>query len=60
MLTRLVRVVAAQNARVKRDVGDLGTRQDRVTRSIVTGRTADTRRLSALVRRLDALERLLP
>lgn len=59
LLTRLVRVVAVLNDRMKRNLGKLDTRQDRVTQSILAGRTADTKRLTALARRLDTLERLL-
>src|SRR5262245_61561976 len=59
LLTRLVRVVAVLNDRMKRNLGKLDTRQDRVTQSILAGRTADTKRLTALARRLDTLERIL-
>jgi hypothetical protein len=60
VLTRLVRVVAAQNDRVNRNFGQLGIRIDRLARTILAGRTADTRRLTALERRLETLERRLP
>lgn len=59
MLTRLVRVVAAQNQRVQRSFGRLDSRSADLTRSVVIGRTADTRRLAAAERRLEALERRL-
>jgi hypothetical protein len=59
VLTRLVRVVAVQNQRVNRNFGQLGTRIDRMARSILAGRTADTRRLAGLERRLETLERRL-
>ena len=59
VLTRLVRVVAAQNDRVNRDFGQLGSRLDRLTRSILSGRTSDTRRLTALARHLQMMERRL-
>jgi chromosome segregation ATPase len=59
VLTRLVRVVAAQNQRVKRSSGHLDLRLDRLSRSILAGRTADTRRLTALERRLETLQRRL-
>jgi hypothetical protein len=59
VLTRLVRVVAAQNERVNRNFAELGTRIDRLARSILAGQTADTRRLTALERRLETLERRL-
>jgi hypothetical protein len=59
VLTRLVRVVAAQNERVNRNFAQLGTRIDRLARSILAGQTADTRRLTALERRLETLERRL-
>jgi hypothetical protein len=60
VLTRLVRVVAVQNDRVNRNFGQLGIRIDRLARTILAGRTADTRRLTALERRLETLERELP
>jgi hypothetical protein len=59
VLTRLVRIVAVQNDRVNRNFGQLGTRLDRLARSLLAARTADARRLSALERRLDTLERHL-
>jgi len=59
VLTRLVRVVAVQNDRVNRNFGQLGVRLDRLARSILAGRTADARRLAAVERRLEALERKL-
>ncbi len=57
VLTRLVRVVAAQNQRVQRRFGRLDSRSTVLTRSVLIGRTADTRRLAAAERRLEALER---
>jgi len=60
VLTRLVRVVAVQNDRVNRNFGQLGIRIDRLARTILAGRTADTRRLTTLERRLETLERKLP
>ena len=57
VLTRLVRVVAAQNDRVNRNFAQLNARFDRLTRAILKGRTADHRRMSSLERRIDALER---
>jgi len=57
VLTRLVRVVAAQNDRVNRNFDRLSARFDRLTRAILKGRTADHRRMSPLERRADALER---
>ena len=59
VLTRLVRVVKVQNDRMNRNFGQLGSRLDRLTRSLLAGRTADTRRLAALERRLESLERRL-
>ena len=59
VLTRLVRVVAVQNDRVNRNFGQLGVRIDRLARSILAGRTADARRLAALERRIETLERKL-
>lgn len=59
VLTRLVRVVKVQNERMNRNFGQLGSRIDRLARSILAGRTTDTRRLAALERRLDTLERRL-
>ena len=53
VLTRLVRVVAAQNDRVDRNFDRLNARFDRLTRAILKGRTADHRR----ERRIDALAR---
>lgn len=60
VLTRLVRVVAAQNERMNRNfqhltsrVDLLGARLDRFARSVVAGRTADHRRLAALGRRIE-------
>lgn len=62
VLTRLVRVVAAQKDRsartvdqVGRRVDQLGARLDRLARAIATGRTADTRRLRQLERRIDGI-----
>ena len=60
VLTRLVRVVAVQNDRVNLNFGQLGIRIDRLARTILAGRTSDTRRLTALGRRLETLERKLP
>ena len=60
VLTRLVRIVAVQNDRVNRNFGQLGIRIDRLARSILAGRTTDTRRLAALERSLESLERKLP
>ena len=60
VLTRLVRVVAAHNQRVQRSFGRLDSRSTDLTRSLLVGRTADTRRLAAAERRLEALERRLP
>ena len=64
VLTRLVRVVAAQNDRINRNFAQLTTRidgtnarLDRMTRAILKGRTADQRRMTNLERRMDALER---
>lgn len=57
VLTRLVRVVAAQNERINRNFALLNTRLDRMTRAIITGRTADQRRMAHLERRVGALER---
>src|SRR5262245_32823977 len=59
VLTGLVRVVKAQNDRMNRNFAQLGERIDRLARSILAGRTADTRRLTALARRVEALERRL-
>ena len=66
VLTRLVRVVAAQNERMNRNfqhltnrIDALGARLDRFARSVMAGRTADHRRLAVLERRLDTLERRL-
>jgi ribosomal protein L13E len=59
VLTRLVRVVAIQHQRVKRGFGQLDSRSAHLTRSVLIGRTADTRRLTAAERRLEALERRL-
>ncbi len=59
VLTRLVRVVAAQNDRMNRNFEQLGSRLDRLTRTLLTGRTVDIRRLTALERRLATLERRL-
>jgi len=60
VLTRLVRVVAAQNERMNRNLDRLNTRFDRLTRAIVVGRTADLKRLAAVERRLDTLEKRVP
>ena len=57
VLTRLVRVVAAQNGRMNRNFAQLDARLDRMTRAILKGRTADQRRMAGLERRMDALER---
>ena len=59
VLTRLVRVVAAQNGRVTRSFAQLNARFDRTTRAILKGRTADQRRMLQLERRVNALERRL-
>jgi uncharacterized coiled-coil protein SlyX len=59
VLTRLVRVVALQHERVKHGIGQLDSRSTQLTRSVLIGRTADTRRLTAAERRLEALERRL-
>lgn len=59
VLTRLVRIVAIQHERVKRGIGQLDSRSANLTRSVLIGRTADTRRLTAAERRLEALERRL-
>ena len=59
VLTRLVRVVAVQNDRLNRNFGQLGLRLDRLTRSILAGRTADARHLTTLQRRLESMERNL-
>jgi hypothetical protein len=58
LLTRLVRVVAAQNGRMKQQ-GRVGQRIDRLAKAIMKGRTSDLRRLGAAERRLEALEREL-
>ncbi len=68
VLVRLVRVVAAQNgrfnqtsARRSKSLDQVTARADRLTKAIVTARSADVRRFGQLERRLDALERrLLP
>ena len=60
VLTRLVRVVAAQNRRQTRSFAQVNARLDRTTRAILKGRTADQRRMLQLERRLTALERRLP
>ena len=52
VLTRLVRVVAAQNDRVNQNFARLNARFDRLTRAILTGRTCDHRRMSKLERRV--------
>jgi hypothetical protein len=59
ILTRLVRVVAAQNDRMNRNFAALGQRIDRLSKAIMAGRTSDLRRLAAAERRLEALERRL-
>jgi hypothetical protein len=59
VLTRLVRVVAVQHQRVKHGIGQLDSRSTNLTRSVLIGRTADTRRLTAAERRLEARERRL-
>ena len=48
VLTRLVRVVAAQNDRMNRNFVQLNARLDRMTRAILKGRTADQRRMTHL------------
>jgi ABC-type transporter Mla subunit MlaD len=58
LLTRLVRVVAAQNSRMKQN-GRVSQRIDRLAKAIMKGRTSDLRRLGAAERRLEALEREL-
>ncbi len=57
VLTRLVRVVAAQNGRMNRNFSQLGARLDRVARAIATGRTGDLRRFAQIQRQLETLER---
>jgi hypothetical protein len=64
VLTRLVRVVAAQNDRMNRSfkalddrLKALSGRLDRFARAIMQGRTADTRRLSQLERHVESPER---
>ena len=57
VLTRLVRVVAAQNDRVNQNFAQLTARVDRLTRAILKGRTADHGRMSPLERRLGTLQR---
>jgi hypothetical protein len=57
VLTRLVRVVAAQNDRMNRNFALLNGRLDRMTRAILKGRTGDQRRMMHLERRVDVLER---
>ena len=52
VLTRLVRVVAAQNDRMNRNFVQLNGRIDRLAKAIMTGRTAGTRRVTRLERRL--------
>jgi hypothetical protein len=59
VLTRLVRVVAAQNRRLTRSFAQVNARLDRTTRAILKGRTADQRRMLQLERRVAALERRL-
>jgi len=59
VLTRLVRVVSAQNERMNRNFAQLGARLERLTRAIVKGRTEDSRRVSRAERRLDSAERRL-
>jgi ABC-type transporter Mla subunit MlaD len=59
VLTRLVRVVAAQNDRVSRSFARLNGRLDRLSKAIMAGRTTDLRRLAVLERRLGAAERRL-
>jgi len=66
VLTRIVRIVAAQNQRLKKNfaqlterVDRLAARSDRVAKAIVTGRSTDVRRVSALERRMAAIERRL-
>jgi len=59
ILTRLVRVVAAQNDRMNRNFAQLGARIDRLSKAIMTGRTQDLRRMSRLERRVETLERRL-
>lgn len=60
VLTRLVRVVAAHHAQTKRLLAQVGARTDRMTRAVASGRTVDLRRLTAIERRLQALERRTP
>ena len=55
VLTRLVRVVSAQNDRMNR----VFARFERLTRAILKGRTDDSRRVSRVERRLDIAERRL-
>ncbi len=59
VLTRLVGVVAAQNDRMNRNFDRLNGRFDRLTDAIVKGRTADSRRLTHLERRVDGIEERL-
>ena len=54
VLTRLVRVVSAQNERINRNFAQLGARLERLTRAIVKGRTEDSRRASRTERCLEA------
>lgn len=56
VLIRLVRVVAAEHARIKTS----GGRMDRLARDVGTGRTSDVKRLAQLEKRLASLERKLP
>ncbi len=59
VLTRLVRVVAAQNGRINRTFAQLNGRLERLSRAILSGRTADAQRLQRLERRITGLERAL-
>jgi len=58
VLTRLVRVVSAQNDRVNRNFARLSARIDQLSRALVMRRTAELRR-SNPPRRRDPLERRL-
>ena len=59
VLTRLVRVVSAQNDRMNRVFARCDARLERLTRAILKGRTDDSRRVSRVERRLDIAERRL-
>jgi hypothetical protein len=56
LLTRLVRVVAAQSRQSRKTLGRLDERLRRLARDITTSRTTDVRRLATLQRRLSTLE----